>query len=100
MCYPPFKAYDLKAGREIDILEIPLAVMDRTFEGYMRLDAGKTREVARCPIDATERCRGGGSPILRHDSCMKEGGLKIYEKIPRHCKGGRDGAGGRKLPID
>lgn len=34
VCYP-FKAYDLKAGREIDILEIPLAVMDRTFEGYM-----------------------------------------------------------------
>ena len=58
MCYP-FKAYDLKAGREIDILEIPLAVMDRTFEGYMRLDAGKTREVARCPIDATERRHGG-----------------------------------------
>lgn len=57
--YYPFKAYDLKAGREIDILEIPLAVMDRTFEGYMRLDAGKIREVARCPIDATERCHEG-----------------------------------------
>lgn len=58
VCHP-IKAYDLKASREIDILEIPLAVMDRTFEGYVRLDAGKTREVARCPIDATERCHGG-----------------------------------------
>lgn len=58
MCYP-FKVYDLKAGREIDILEIPLAVMDRTFEGYMRLDAGKTREVVWCAIDATERRHGG-----------------------------------------
>ncbi|SCL76215.1 hypothetical protein L21_2137 [Methanoculleus chikugoensis] len=54
MCHP-FKVYDLKAGREIDILEIPLAVMDRTSDGYMRLDAGKTWELTRCLIDTTER---------------------------------------------
>lgn len=59
--------------------------MDRTLDGYMRLDAGKTWELTRGLIGATERCHGFFT-LLRHNSYMEGEGLKFYEKILRHCK--------------
>jgi hypothetical protein len=84
MCHP-FKPYDLKAGREIDILEIPLTIMDGTLDQYMRLDAGKAWEVTRRLIDATERCHGVIT-ILWHNTYMEGERLKFYEKILGYCK--------------
>ncbi|MDN7025474.1 hypothetical protein FGU65_11325 [Methanoculleus sp. FWC-SCC1] len=57
----PFKPYDLQAGCQIDILEIPLTIMDGTLNRYMRLDAGRVfvlGGVTRRLINATERCHG------------------------------------------
>jgi len=84
MCHP-FKPYDLKAGCEIDILEIPLTIMDGTLDRYMRLDAGKAWEVTRRLIDATERCHGVIT-ILWHNTYMEGERLKFYEKILRYCE--------------
>jgi len=84
MCHP-FKPYDLQAGREIDILEIPLTIMDGTLDRYMRLDAGKAWELTRRLIDATERCHGVIT-ILWHNTYMEGERLKIYKKILRHCR--------------
>jgi len=84
MCHP-FKPYDLKAGHEIDILEIPLAIMDGTLDRYMRLDAGKAWEVTRCLIDAVERCHGVIT-ILWHNTYMEGERLKLYEKILGYCR--------------
>ena len=84
MCHP-FKPYDLRAGREIDILEIPLTIMDGTLDRYMRLDAGRAWEVARRLIDATERCHGVIT-ILWHNTYMEGERLKFYEKILRYCQ--------------
>ena len=84
MCHP-FRPYDLQAGREIEILEIPLAVMDCTLDAYMRLDAGRAWEVTRHLIDATERCHGVFT-LLWHNTYMEGERLKFYEKILRYCQ--------------
>lgn len=84
MCHP-FKPYDLRAGRDIDILEIPLTIMDGTLDHYMRLDAGKAWEVTRRLIDATERCHGVIA-VLWHNTYMEGARLKFYEKILRYCR--------------
>ena len=84
MCHP-FKPYDLRTGRKIDILEIPLAIMDCTLDLYMRLDAGKGWEVIRHLIDATERCNGVIT-ILWHNTYMEGERLKLYERILEYCK--------------
>ncbi|RXE55545.1 hypothetical protein ABH15_10955 [Methanoculleus taiwanensis] len=83
MCHP-FRPYDLTAGREIDIMEIPLTIMDTTLDRYMRLDPGRAWEVTRCLIDATERC-GGVATILWHNTFMGGERLKLYEKALRYC---------------
>ncbi len=84
MCHP-FRPYDLNNDREIDILEIPLAIMDGTLDQYMRLDAGKSWEITRRLIDATERC-GGVITILWHNTYMEGERLKFYEKILKYCR--------------
>ncbi|MCM2466077.1 polysaccharide deacetylase family protein [Methanoculleus oceani] len=84
MCHP-FKPYDLQTGREIDILEIPLTVMDCTLDGYMRLDAKKAWVVIRHLIDATERCHGVIT-VLWHNAYMEGERLKLYEKVLRYCR--------------
>jgi len=84
MCHP-FRPYDLQAGREIDILEIPLTIMDCTLDSYMRLDAVRAWELTQQLIDVTERCHGVIT-ILWHNTYMEGDRLKFYEKILRHCK--------------
>jgi len=84
MCHP-FRPYNLKTDRPIDILEIPLVVMDGTLDHYMRLDATKAWEVTRQLIDVTERC-GGVFTLLWHNSYMEGERLKMYEKILGYCR--------------
>ena len=84
MCHP-FRPYNLKTGRPIDILEIPLVVMDGTLDRYMRLDATRAWEVTRRLIDATERC-GGVFTLLWHNSYMEGERLEMYEKILGYCR--------------
>jgi peptidoglycan/xylan/chitin deacetylase (PgdA/CDA1 family) len=84
MCHP-FKPYDLQAGNQIDILEIPLTIMEATFAQYMQLDPRKAWEVTRRLIDATERCHGVIT-ILWHNTSMYGDQLKFYEKILRYCR--------------
>jgi len=93
MCHP-FRPFDLEAGRAIDILEIPLTIMDCTLDNYMRLDAGRAWEATRRLIDATERCHGVIT-ILWHNTYMEGERLKLYEKILKYCgeKGAWMGSG-------
>jgi peptidoglycan/xylan/chitin deacetylase (PgdA/CDA1 family) len=84
MCHP-FKPFDLRTGRQVDILEIPLGLMDNTLDQYMRLDTRKAWEVSRHLIDAVERCHGVIT-ILWHNTSMFGEQLKLYEKILGHCR--------------
>jgi peptidoglycan/xylan/chitin deacetylase (PgdA/CDA1 family) len=83
MCHP-FKPYDLRTDQEIDILEIPLTVMDCTLDQYMRLDDKRAWEITRSLIDTVEK-NHGVITILWHNTYMHEQKLKFYEKILQYC---------------
>jgi hypothetical protein len=83
MCHP-FAPFDLNRGRRIDILEIPLAIMDSTLDQFMRLDAAGAWEVTRTLIAAAERYNGVIT-VLWHNTSMFGEGLKFYEKILEYC---------------
>ena len=88
MCHP-FKPYDLNKDAEIDILEIPLVVMDTTFYGYMRISPSKAYDIIKRLIDVTER-NNGVITILWHNNTFDElrygDWAKLYEKILMYLK--------------
>ena len=84
MCHP-FRPYNLKTNSEIDILEIPLAIMDMTlYDTYMRLDAQSAWMVAKNLIDTAEKYNGVLT-ILWHNTYLIEQNLKFYMKILEYC---------------
>jgi peptidoglycan/xylan/chitin deacetylase (PgdA/CDA1 family) len=84
MCHP-FRPINLNTGREIDILEVPLIIMDRTLTRYMCLDGERKWDITKNLIDATERCHGVIT-ILWHNTQMSGEWLGLYEKILRYCE--------------
>lgn len=84
MCHP-FRPYDLHGGREIDILEIPLAVIDGTLFRSMMLDHGSAWELTRGLIDAAERYNGAIA-VLWHNHNMYGEELRFYEKLLGYCR--------------
>lgn len=84
MCHP-FRPYNLKTNSNIDILEIPLEIMDMTFfDTYMRLNAQSAWMIAKNLIDSTEKYNGVLT-ILWHNSNMKSDKLRLYIKILNYC---------------
>ena len=84
MCHP-FKPFNVNTGQQIDIMEIPLTIMDCTlFRDYMRLDFKKAWELTKGLIDTVELCNGVIT-ILWHNTYMQEENLKFYEKILKYC---------------
>lgn len=82
MCHP-FKPFDLDTNKSIDILEIPLTIMDVTLYDYMRLDMKNAWEITKRLIDTTERLQGVIT-ILWHGNRMTNGMLE-YEDILSYC---------------
>ncbi len=83
MCHP-FRPFNLNTGKEIDILEIPLVIMDRTILDYMRLNSEKAWKLTKQLIDRVEQHRGVIT-ILWHNSSMDGDYLKFYERILKYC---------------
>lgn len=84
MCHP-FKPFNLNTGKEIDILEIPLVIMDRTLlKDYMRLNFEKAWKLTKQLIDSVERYNGVIT-ILWHNNSMDGDYLKFYEKTLKYC---------------
>jgi peptidoglycan/xylan/chitin deacetylase (PgdA/CDA1 family) len=83
MCHP-FKPFNLDTNKEIDILEIPLTIMDCTLFDYMRLDFDKAWDVTKMRIDTVEKYNGVIT-ILWHNTDMVGEMLKFYEKILKYC---------------
>ncbi len=84
MCHP-FRPYNLRTNLEIDILEIPLTIMDMTlYESYMRLDQSTAWIVAKNLIDIAEKYRGVIT-ILWHNTNMIDYKLEVYKKILHYC---------------
>jgi len=84
MCHP-FKPYNLTKQGEIDILEIPLTLMDKTLNLYMKLDANRAWEMTKRLIDTVEMYHGTLT-ILWHNTCFFGDQRKFYEKILKYCR--------------
>jgi len=83
MCHP-FRPYDLEAGGQTNIVELPLVIMDQTLFGdYMRLDPAGAWELTKGLIDKVEQCNGIMT-VLWHNYLMHGEYLAFYEKILRY----------------
>lgn len=85
MCHP-FRPFNLNADREMRLLEIPLAVMDRTLLLHMRLDMKQAWDEMERLLAAAERQRGVIT-VLWHNEFMIGESLQFYKKILEY---GRD----------
>lgn len=79
MCHP-FIPYNLNTGKEIDILEIPLCVMDTTLFDHMHLDFKQAWAVVEKLILTVEHYKGILT-ILWHNTYMQGDYLDFYKKI-------------------
>jgi len=84
MCHP-FRPFNLNNGSTMNIIEIPLHVMDHSLFGYMRLNPGIAWKVIRELIESVENSHGILT-ILWHNSYMDGQNLELYEKILAYCR--------------
>ena len=85
MCHP-FRPFNLNTGREMDVLEIPLAVMDRTLLHYMGLSPEQAWTQMEHLLATAERLHGVIT-VLWHNEFMLGTALRFYRKILEY---GRD----------
>ncbi|MDP4197846.1 MAG: polysaccharide deacetylase family protein [Bacteroidota bacterium] len=84
MCHP-FKPYNINTGKQIDIIELPLIVMDRTLSmDYMRLDIKKAWELIKSLIDKVEQYNGVITILWHNNTSIDGQGLKYYEKFLKY----------------
>lgn len=83
MCHP-FRPFNLNTSRFIDIMELPLAFMDRTCLTYMQLDARATYDRVVRLIDTVAACHGVLT-LLWHNTTMDGALVGVYEKILQYC---------------
>ena len=84
MCHP-FRPYNLQNKKIIDILEIPLVIMDVSlFEDYMRLDMGTAWELTRRLIDTVAGYHGVITMVW-HNTTLAGEHRTFYEKILNYC---------------
>lgn len=84
MCHP-FKPYNLRTDEFIDIIEVPLNIMDCTLGStYMRLGPEMAWNTCKRLIDTVEKNNGVLS-VLWHNTYMDGDNLKFYIKILDYC---------------
>jgi len=87
MCFP-FKPFNLHDDKEIDIIEIPLAIMDSAMFYNMRLTLDKSWQISKKIIDNVINT-GGVVTILWHndtfDDVYRKGWGQLYETILKYA---------------
>ena len=96
MCHP-YKPFDRSRGSFIEIVEIPLIAMDRTFDAYLRLADEKAWEIIRQLIDVTAQLRGVFT-VLWHNSDFFGSRRELYERILSYCRDGNAWIAARRSP--
>lgn len=80
----PFHAYDLQNDRKLNLLELPLAIMDRTYSKYLSFSPERIKEDIIKRFQELEGL-GGLVTILWHTHMVDELGFsgypRLYEKI-------------------
>jgi peptidoglycan/xylan/chitin deacetylase (PgdA/CDA1 family) len=85
MCHP-FRPYNRETDSYIGIWELPIIVMDSTFDNYMRLSKDDEWNITRHLIDSVSTLNGVIS-ILWHNTNMSGDRFAFYEKILKYCRG-------------
>lgn len=86
MCHP-FKPYNRKTGKVVDILEIPLTIMDSSLFGSIG-SPGKAWETAKQLIDTVEQCHGVITVLWHNNvfsSAYRSDWKILYNKILEYC---------------
>jgi peptidoglycan/xylan/chitin deacetylase (PgdA/CDA1 family) len=87
MCHP-FKPFNLNINKEIDILEIPLIIMDGTLSKYMHLNLNKSWELCKNLIDEVDKYNGVLTLVWHNDSFDEiyfKDRCRLYKKILNEC---------------
>ncbi|AKB66693.1 polysaccharide deacetylase family protein [Methanosarcina mazei] len=85
MCHP-YRPFNLNEGRQIDILEIPLVIMDRSLlKDYMRLNVKKAWECTKHLINTVEKYNGVITILWHNNMCIDGENLRYYEKVLEYC---------------
>ena len=84
MCHP-YTPFNLNTGKTIDIIEIPLVIMDDSLsDKYMRLDSDRAWGITQRLIDTVAECHGVIT-LLWHNTSLIGDQIKFYEKILKYC---------------
>jgi hypothetical protein len=83
MCHP-FRPFNLTTGKPIDILEIPLTIMEDSFENYMQFDIRRAWDISKKLIDTVMQYNGVVT-LLWHNKSFNGDQRKFYEKILNYC---------------
>jgi len=83
MCHP-FMPFDLEKNQVIDIVELPLAIMDGTLDSYLKLDVQKAWDAIRPIIDTCKQNKGVFT-VLWHNHYFRGQWKDLYEKILSYC---------------
>lgn len=85
MCHP-FRPFDLDTNENINILEIPLTVMDTSlFEKYMNFDVRNALDIIKLLIDSVRKYNGVIT-ILWHNTHLFGERLKLFERVLSYCQ--------------
>ncbi len=79
MCYP-FHPYDFKQQAFLEIVELPLIVMDATFFFYMRLNDEQIKMIIKDLLKKVKAI-GGVFTLLWHNNNISEKNLKLYNEV-------------------
>jgi hypothetical protein len=85
MCYP-FSPFDIEKNDFLDIVELPLIVMDATLFYYMRLDPDIAFKICKDLIDQVKECQGVFTLLWHNNSLNGEMG-SLYLKLLEYLKG-------------
>jgi len=83
MCHP-FIPFDLDTSKPIEILEIPLVIMDATLDRYMHLAEPAAWKLTTQLIERVKECRGVIS-ILWHNTSLTGSRTDFYKRILSYC---------------
>ncbi len=83
MCHP-YKPFNRRTEKLINILEIPLIIMDCTFDFYMRFDSENAWKLTSRLIDRIAELHGVIT-ILWHNTYFLDEQYDFYKKILSYC---------------
>lgn len=79
MCHP-YRPYDRNEDSFIDIVELPVTIMDRTFDRYLGVSDEKAFELTQLILERTAEL-GGVTTILWHNTDFVGARRELYERI-------------------